>query len=95
MAALLPRAQQSLQSTIEVHQTLAVLNVLGHAAPALVGTRHIAALLELLQLCLPGIDANDMAKTNNSLRFYGAVLSFATLGTLQVGLCPQKSKAPR
>eukprot|EP00668_Euglena_longa_P016390 GGOE01020642.1.p1 GENE.GGOE01020642.1~~GGOE01020642.1.p1 ORF type:complete len:1699 (-),score=530.51 GGOE01020642.1:979-6054(-) len=88
LAAFLPRAQQALTSPLEVHQTLSVLHVLGPATPMLLLHHQSGVLVDLLLNSLPGIDTNDMGKTNNTLQFYCAVLSFLSLDALPAPLQP-------
>ncbi|OBT53336.1 hypothetical protein VE04_06481 [Pseudogymnoascus sp. 24MN13] len=77
-SVILPGALQrfypSLQGLVEVHRTSSSLRGLQMVAPIMAREKgfrcHITALLAL---ALPGIDANDLDKTMNTLTFFQAV----------------------
>ncbi|KFY30009.1 hypothetical protein V493_02168 [Pseudogymnoascus sp. VKM F-4281 (FW-2241)] len=77
-SVMLPGALQrfypSLQGLVEVHRTSSSLRGLQMVAPIMAREKgfrcHVTALLAL---ALPGIDANDLDKTMNTLTFFQAV----------------------
>lgn len=77
-ALILPGALQriypSMQGLVEVHRTTSSLRALGVLARTLVRTRgYRCHVTTLMGLALPGIDANDLDKTVNSLHFIQAL----------------------
>ena len=66
----LQRIYPSMQGLVEVHRTTSSLRSLGVLAKGLARTRgYRCHVTTLLGLALPGIDANDLDKTVNSLHF--------------------------
>ena len=70
----LQRIYPSMQGLVEVHRTTSSLRSLGILAKVLVRTRGFRChVTTLMGLALPGIDANDLDKTVNSLHFIQAL----------------------
>ncbi|THH09871.1 hypothetical protein EW145_g1718 [Phellinidium pouzarii] len=86
MPQLLERAYGGLEVVNETHRTTAVMSMLSGIALPLVseriwqgGQRHLVPLLEL---CLPGIDLNDPAKTICAAGFICAAVQHIKIGDL-------------
>ncbi|RPB23271.1 hypothetical protein L211DRAFT_809447 [Terfezia boudieri ATCC MYA-4762] len=70
----LQRIYPSMQGLVEVHRTTSSLRSLGVLAKVLVRTKGFRChVTTLMGLALPGIDANDLDKTVNSLHFIQAL----------------------
>lgn len=80
---IMERIYPALQTVTESHQTLAALSALQAIVRPLFSRQHYPAgaqhLLPLLQLSLPGIDPNDLTKTQITLQFYLGVLQTVAL----------------
>ncbi|KAI9462941.1 hypothetical protein F5148DRAFT_1212253 [Russula earlei] len=86
MPDLLERAYSGLEVVNETHRTTAVLSMLGSVSLPLSsetiwlgGQKHI---LPLLEMCIPGIDLNDPAKTIFATMFIIAVVQNIKIGDL-------------
>lgn len=70
----LQRIYPSMQGLVEVHRTTSSLKALKYLARTIIRTKGFRChLTTLLSLALPGIDANDLDKTLNTLQFIQAV----------------------
>ncbi|KAF9535499.1 hypothetical protein CPB83DRAFT_841859 [Crepidotus variabilis] len=91
MPELLERAYGGLEVVNETHRTTAVLSTLSGVARPMVtesiwlsGQKHVVPLLEL---CIPGIDLNDPAKTVCATMFIVSVVQHIKIGDLsQAGM---------
>ncbi|KIK71342.1 hypothetical protein GYMLUDRAFT_33493 [Collybiopsis luxurians FD-317 M1] len=88
MPELLERSYSGLEVVNETHRTTAALSMLsGIARPLttesvwLSGQKHVVPLLEL---CIPGIDVNDPAKTVFATMFIVAVVQHIKIGDLSI-----------
>ncbi|TFK76811.1 hypothetical protein BDN72DRAFT_829977 [Pluteus cervinus] len=86
MPELLERAYNGLEVVNETHRTTAVLNILSGISRPLVterlwlgGQKHLVPLLEL---CIPGIDLNDPAKTICTTMFVISAIQHIKIGDL-------------
>ncbi|KAJ7596682.1 hypothetical protein C8J56DRAFT_918063 [Mycena floridula] len=86
MPELLERAYGGLEIVNETHQTTAVMSMLSAISRPLVtestwlgGQKHI---LPLLELCIPGIDLNDPAKTICASQFISNLVQHIKIGDL-------------
>lgn len=79
----LERAYPALQTLTQTHQTVSVIECMAvvsriffNHAYSVEGAAHLGSMLELT---LPGIDANDFPKTLATLKFFSALFSFTPM----------------
>lgn len=71
---VLKEVYPSLEGLLETHRTIAALNCLTYLArPIALNKRYAVHLPTLIQMAIPGIDANDLTKTLHTLAFIQSV----------------------
>jgi proteasome activator subunit 4 len=95
LPAILERVYPSLSNLVETHRTSSAITTLGAVAIPLLdrtnykdGGLHI---VPLIQLCLPGIDLNDIGKTVGILNFLSKI--FICMPLVDITDCPEDDVA--
>lgn len=86
LPVVLAQSYASLQGLVETHRTITSLKTLTLLSQIIVQHRHARTHVSaLLGLALPGIDANDLTKTVQSLAFIQSIASYVPFADLSEG----------